>query len=57
MQKIVTVKKGVALDFDNVSRDSHASSKELYMWGQNDNEDIKDGTSSLRRSSFFHYPY
>lgn len=57
MQKIVTVKKGVALDFDNVGRDSQASSKELYMWGQNDNEDIKDGTSSLRRSSFSHHPY
>ena len=49
MQKIVTVKKGLALDFDNVSRDSHASSKELYMWGQSEHEDIKDG-AHIRRN-------
>ena len=43
VQKIITTKKGIALDFDNVSRDAQAHSKELYMWGQNENEDLKDG--------------
>ncbi len=43
MQKIITTQKGLALDYDNVSRDVHAHSKELYMWGQVENEDIKDG--------------
>ena len=43
VQKIITTKKGIALDFDNVSRDAQAHSKELYMWGQSENEDLKDG--------------
>ena len=42
-QKIITTQKGIALDYDSVSRDAHAHSKELYMWGQNEHEDLKDG--------------
>ncbi|KAI0756652.1 Eisosome component PIL1-domain-containing protein [Daedaleopsis nitida] len=47
VQKIITTQKGIALDFDNVSRDAHAHSKELYMWGQSENEDLKDVTDRL----------
>lgn len=43
-QKIVTASKGVAIDFDSVARDTKASSKEMYMWGQTEAEDLKDGT-------------
>jgi hypothetical protein len=43
VQKIITSEKGVALDFDNISRDSKTQSKELYTWGQGEAEDLKDG--------------
>lgn len=43
VQKIITTEKGVAIDFDSISRDSKAQSKELYTWGQSEAEDIKDG--------------
>lgn len=38
------------MDYDNVARDAKASSKELYMWGQTETDDIKDGGwTSLER--------
>ena len=43
VQKIITVEKGIALDFESLSRDAKAQSKELYTWGQNEDEDLKDG--------------
>jgi hypothetical protein len=43
VQKVITAEKGVAIDFDSVSRDSKAQSKELYTWGQSEAEDLKDG--------------
>ncbi|KAI0080122.1 hypothetical protein K474DRAFT_396057 [Panus rudis PR-1116 ss-1] len=46
-QKIVTTQKGIALDFDSVSRDSQAHSKEIYLWGQTEPEDLKDVTDRL----------
>lgn len=48
VQKIVTTQKGIALDLDSVSRDSHAHSKELYLWGQTEDGDLKDGSSLFR---------
>lgn len=36
------------LDFDAVSRESKGHSKELYLWGQEQVEDVKDG-EYLRR--------
>ncbi|KAH9950461.1 Eisosome component PIL1-domain-containing protein [Amylocystis lapponica] len=47
LQRIVTSQKGVAIDFDSVSRDSHAHSKELYMWSQREDDDIKDVADRL----------
>ena len=47
VQKIITSAKGVALDYDTVARDSQAHSKELYLWGQGEGDDIKDGMCSL----------
>lgn len=43
MQKIITTAKGVAIDYDDVSRDAHSYSKELYLWGQTEPDDLKDG--------------
>lgn len=47
VQKIITTEKGVAIDFDSLSRDSKTQSKELYTWGQGESEDLKDGTHYL----------
>jgi hypothetical protein len=43
VQKIITTEKGVALDFKTLSRDVQAQSKELYLWGQEESADVKDG--------------
>ncbi|KAF5355872.1 hypothetical protein D9756_003816 [Leucocoprinus leucothites] len=51
-QKIITSEKGVALDFDSVSRDLKAQSKELYTWGQSETEDLKDVTDRLAYLNF-----
>jgi hypothetical protein len=50
-QKIVTLEKGLALDFGSVNRDMHAQSKELYMWGKGEGADLKDGTPMLDLNS------
>ncbi|OSD03616.1 hypothetical protein PYCCODRAFT_1476997 [Trametes coccinea BRFM310] len=47
VQKIITAEKGVALSFDGVGHDARSFSKELYMWGQNEDEDIKDVSDRL----------
>ncbi|KAI0673489.1 Eisosome component PIL1-domain-containing protein [Trametes maxima] len=47
VQKIITAQKGIALDLDNVSRDAHTQSKELYTWGQTQHDDLKDVTDRL----------
>lgn len=54
VQRIVTSEKGVSLDFASVSKDSKAQSKELYMWGQTESEDIKDGATDLSQLSLFY---
>ncbi|KAL0580391.1 lipid-binding protein [Marasmius crinis-equi] len=54
VQKIITTEKGVAIDFDSVSRDSKAQSKELYTWGQNELDDLKDVTDRLAYLNFVH---
>lgn len=40
---MITTEKGVALDFDSVSRDSKNLSRQMYTWGQQGEADIKDG--------------
>ncbi|EIW86656.1 hypothetical protein CONPUDRAFT_45222 [Coniophora puteana RWD-64-598 SS2] len=52
MQRIITVEKGIAIDFDCVARDSKAQSKELYTWGQGEDADIKDVTDRLAYLNF-----
>lgn len=54
VQKIITTAKGVAIDYDNVSRDTHAYSKELYLWGQTEADDLKDVTDRLAWLSYVH---
>ncbi|TFY54045.1 hypothetical protein EVG20_g9868 [Dentipellis fragilis] len=52
IQKLITVEKGVALDFDSVNRDSQTQSKELYTWGQGEATDIKDVSDRLAFLNF-----
>ncbi|KIY47032.1 hypothetical protein FISHEDRAFT_75065 [Fistulina hepatica ATCC 64428] len=52
VQKIITIEKGVAIDYDSVSRDCKAQSKELYTWGQTEDVDIKDVTDRLAFLNF-----
>ena len=42
-QRLITASKGVVMDYDNVAKDTKAGSKELYVWGQTETEDLKDG--------------
>ena len=52
MQRIITVEKGIAIDYDCVARDAKAQSKELYTWGQGEDADIKDVTDRLAYLNF-----
>ncbi|KAF5374768.1 hypothetical protein D9758_000219 [Tetrapyrgos nigripes] len=52
VQKIITTEKGVALDYDSVGRNAKAQSKELYTWGQAEDEDLKDVTDRLAYLNF-----
>ncbi|EMD42209.1 hypothetical protein CERSUDRAFT_42326 [Gelatoporia subvermispora B] len=52
VQRIITAQKGVALDFDGVARDTHAHSKELYLWSQHEREDLKDVADRLAWINF-----
>ncbi len=47
MQKSGTTQKGIAIDLDSLSRDTQAHSKEIYLWGQTEPEDLKDGMQPL----------
>ena len=38
------------MDYDNIARDAKANSKELYMWGQTETEDLKDGGCTSPRN-------
>ena len=46
-QRLVTTLKGLVIDHDNVAKDAKAASKELYMWGQTESDDLKDGGCTL----------
>ncbi|KAI9445188.1 Eisosome component PIL1-domain-containing protein [Lactarius indigo] len=52
VQKIITAEKGVSLDFDSLSRDAQAQSKELYTWGQHEQPDVKDVSDRLAFLNF-----
>ncbi|KAF9069102.1 hypothetical protein BDP27DRAFT_1421299 [Rhodocollybia butyracea] len=52
VQKIITSAKGVAIDLDSLSRDQKAQSKELYTWGQGEEEDLKDVSDRLAYLNF-----
>jgi hypothetical protein len=53
VQKIITAEKGIALDFQSLSRDTQGQSKELYHWGQDEHSDVKDGRYSNDGTFFF----
>ncbi|KAG6842608.1 hypothetical protein C0991_000134 [Blastosporella zonata] len=52
VQKIITIEKSVAIDFDSLARDAKSQSKELYTWGQAEPEDLKDVTDRLAYLNF-----
>ncbi|KAG8758723.1 hypothetical protein FRC14_007510 [Serendipita sp. 396] len=54
LQLLITASKGVALDYDTVGRDAKAQSKELFLWGQTQGDDIKDVTDRLAYLNFVH---
>lgn len=43
IQLAITAQKSVSLQFEAAGRDAQTYSKELYLWGQEAPEDIKDG--------------
>ncbi|KAF9785541.1 Eisosome component PIL1-domain-containing protein [Thelephora terrestris] len=51
-QRMITTSKGVIMDFDGVGKDAKANSKELYIWGQTETEDLKDVTDRLAYFQF-----
>lgn len=51
-QRLITTSKGVTLDFESVAKDAKANSKELYMWGQAESDDLKDITDRLAYFQF-----
>ncbi|KAH7931061.1 hypothetical protein BV22DRAFT_1124457 [Leucogyrophana mollusca] len=52
VQRIITIEKGVAIDCDSLARDAKAQSKELYTWGQEEAEDIRDVADRLAYLNF-----
>lgn len=44
IQLAITAQKSVSLQFEAAGRDAQTYSKELYLWGQEQTDDIKDGT-------------
>ncbi|CCO27334.1 Sphingolipid long chain base-responsive protein LSP1 [Rhizoctonia solani AG-1 IB] len=54
LQLLITSQKGLALDFDAVSRESKSHSKELYLWGQDQVDDIKDVSDRIAYLNFAH---
>jgi hypothetical protein len=45
---MITSGKGVSIDYDSASRDAQGQSKELYLWGQAEAADLKDGMPAPR---------
>jgi hypothetical protein len=47
LQRGITAQKGIAIDLEGLARDIKSQSKDMYLWGQSEDEDIKDGWSLL----------
>ncbi|KAG9017061.1 hypothetical protein FRB90_001956 [Tulasnella sp. 427] len=52
LQVLITNAKGVALDYQGLGRDTKSLSKDFYLWGQEEEEDIKDVTDRLAYLNF-----
>ncbi|KIO29682.1 hypothetical protein M407DRAFT_242545 [Tulasnella calospora MUT 4182] len=52
LQVLITNAKGVALDYEALGRDTKSLSKDFYLWGQEEEEDIKDVTDRLAYLNF-----
>ncbi|KAG8905321.1 hypothetical protein FRB99_000247 [Tulasnella sp. 403] len=54
LQVLITNAKGIALDLEGIGRDSKALSKDFFLWGQNQEDDLKDVTDRLAYLNFVH---
>ncbi|CAE6419322.1 unnamed protein product [Rhizoctonia solani] len=54
LQLLISTQKGLALDFDAVSRESKGHSKEIYLWGQDQVDDVKDVSDRIAYLNFAH---
>lgn len=52
LQLIITGQKGIILDLEKHAQDAQAVSKELYIWGQTEDNDIKDVVDRLAYLTF-----
>ncbi|KAF8350009.1 Eisosome component PIL1-domain-containing protein [Amanita rubescens] len=52
IQKVITAEKSVTLDFHSVARDAQYQSKELFTWGKDESDDLKDVTDRLAYVNF-----
>lgn len=54
IQLAITAQKSVSLQFEAAGRDAQTYSKELYLWGQEQTDDIKDVTDRAAYLNFVH---
>ncbi|CAE6457175.1 unnamed protein product [Rhizoctonia solani] len=54
LQLLISSQKGLALDFEAVSRESKGHSKELFLWGQDQVDDVKDVSDRVAYINFAH---
>ncbi|KAF8761603.1 Eisosome component PIL1 [Rhizoctonia solani] len=54
LQLLITSQKGLSLDYEAVSRESKGHSKELYLWGQDQVDDVKDVSDRIAYLNFAH---
>jgi len=52
LQLIITGQNGIILDLEKQGQDEKAVSKELYLWGQTEDTDIKDVSDRLAYLTF-----
>ncbi|KAF9509740.1 hypothetical protein BS47DRAFT_1348778 [Hydnum rufescens UP504] len=52
IQLVIIAQKSLVLEYDNASRDSKTYGKELYLWGQEQTDDLKDVSDRLAYLNF-----
>ena len=47
---MIIAQKSLVLEYDNIGRDSKTYGKELYLWGQEQTDDLKDGEVRISKT-------